>query len=462
MSLVKTAAIRHPEISKYLEYVGIRAKAVSASDLGIDDYDTAIYFPSLDGNSYPGITYSEVPSAQFQPFKLHVFPKDTLKRYFMNALAKHRTGKINMPQEILKPILAIVSDGSGRTNSQVFNMVSRIITEAINQNLNAISELGRYGVSALPETAIKSALNKNEAVLPALVNAVYLRNTKDMDDLVFKAAHTEVPKHILETGRDAIFKYISKSFDRQSKHVIAQVISRVTRVSPQFQIYLSSALAKKYPPTQASQGGQERYAALSPELQSYFQRADDESLADACKDALVGYLNEIYREGLKDGGLGLFGKKEQAKSIEISKITQIVNAVNSSAPVIDIDIPSMVTVDDESGPSASSRVVEVLKSKPEGELEGAIGSSIDFGYNIDALKTLINTMIDNVPEFSKMFGQENAPGDMAYPAISKKGDKINIVSFTQSTPTQYNDWVAKIQTDLNNPRVIQQLEMMKE
>lgn len=477
MARVKTAAINQDNISKYLGYVGIRGKAVSATSIGIEGADVAIYFPSLDGNSYPGITYSEEASAQFQAFKLHVFPKETLKSYFLNALSKKRAGRIEISSKILEPIVRTMADSSGRVNPALLDTIGIKAAEALNNYLaQTHPELGQYGVDIFPSKPIKDALSKSEETQALILQAVYLNNSEKLSTLLYNSVYIELPKHILQTSRQKIFDYVSQSFDNQSKAVVAQVVSRVIRIRPEFKAYISSILAKKFPPTPGKdkantpspdQGGEAsatevtaavKYSA-DPELQMYFDRAEeDKELAEACKGAVISFMNEIYRSGMKSN-VGLFDVKEEAQSVEIKTITSIVHAVNNSAPEIDLDVNTVMAGGGNN--SVAEVAIQALRELPEGQLEGIVGDKIDVASNLESLKTLMSTMISQIPDFTKMFANEaGTPAEPNKPAITKKGDKINIVSFTLSLPQQLSDWEDKIRKDLQDPRVIQQLELM--
>lgn len=477
MSRVKTAAINQDNISKYLEYVGIRGKAVNATSIGIEGADVAIYFPSLDGNSYPGITYSEEASAQFQAFKLHVFPKDTLKKYFLNALSKQRAKRIEISPQILEPIIRTMADSSGKVNPALLETLSLKASEALNTYLaQNHPELGQYGVDPFPSKSMKDALSKSEEVQALILQAVYLNQDEKLTQLLYNSVHIELPKHILQTAKQQIFNFVSQSFDRQSKHVIAQVVSRVIRIRPEFKAYLSSILNKKFPPLRQQNKaqtspkqedvwlGEEGVTATvkystDPELKMYFDRAqNDAELAEACKGAVISYMNDIYRSGMKSN-VGLFDVKEEAQSVEIKTITSIVHAVNNSAPEIDLDVNKIMAA---SGNQSIAQVaIQALRDLPEGQLEGILGDKIDISSNVESLKTLMSIMISKIPAFYQMFANEaGTPAEPDKPAITKKGDKVNIVSFTLRLPQQLSDWEKKIRQDLADPRVIKQLELM--
>jgi hypothetical protein len=477
MAMVKTAALNQDKINKYLEYVGIRGKAVSASSLGIDEADVAIYFPSLDGNSYPGITYSDEPSAQFQTFKLHVFPKETIKNYFLNALSKNRLGQLEIPTHILEPIVRTISESSGRVNPALLDKISKKSAELINTTLaQTHPELGQYEVDAFPSKPIKDYLSKSEEIQAIILQAVYLNNSEKLTNLLYNSVHTELPKHILQNAKHKILDYLSQSFDNQSKIVIARVVYRVIRIRPEFKAYLSSILAKRFPQvydwnrerTTPRNHGNESFDtestasvkySIDKELQMYFDRVqNDEDLAEACKSAVVSFMNEIYRSGMKSS-IGLFDTKEEAQSVEIKTITSIVHAVNNSAPEIDLDINKLMATSGNN--SVAETVIRDLRGLPGSEFEGVVGESVDIGYNLESLKTLMYTMISNIPAFAQMFSNAaGTPAEQDKPIITKKGDKINIVSFTLQLPQQFSDWEKKIRKDLSNPRVIKQLELL--
>lgn len=466
MALVKTAALNPPVIERYLNYVGIRGKATDAGAFGIENADVAIYFPSLDGKSYSGITFSEHPAAQFQTFKLHVFPKESIKNHFLGALSSHRMGKATLPPDVLNPIINAINDSSSKANSQLANTLSTKLSESLNAYVRqATPELAQYGVSSLQAAPIKSLLGKNTELQPAVVKALYQGDAEPLKKIIFQVASIEVPKNILTSSKDKIFEFISQSLDNQTKHVAAEVMSRVIKVDSQFKAFLAAHLSAKTkgqkppPTTPPPEGGagktaSVRLAAGDPEINMYIARIPDEEVSGACKEAFLAYLNDIYRKGVHEGDMGMFGDKKGAAGIEIKKITTLVHAVNQAAPIIDIDILGILEIE--------SSITAYLKDSPDNQIEGVIGSNFDFGANFEVLKTLMLELIKVVPEFKQMFGNESGtPAGEDQPSITKKGDKINIVSLTNRLPDQYSNWDKKIRDDLRNPRVIQQLEMIK-